>query len=185
MIRMARDPADTPLTAALADVDRHMAAGGWDQPARLYALVRTAELIRAEPELAKSLQLPPDPPADSLTAVEQESPPAGQALDEWLAEIAWPPEVDGCALAQEVVTLPPSAEADMPDEVADGEADVARWAAAHPQRREIRMLVGVLRDGSRSTILRLRGSADSPDDIVVGDELVPNLADALAATLVD
>ncbi len=174
------------LAAALFEVDRHLAAGGWDQPPRLYALVNTADLVRSEPALAQSLGLPTVEDVsdvENLTPVEQESPQSEQPLDEWLASIGWPDEVVGCALAHEVLALPPSAEAEIPD--APG-ADALNWAAAHPGRREVRMLVGVLRDGSRASILRVRAATnDEPDDVVTGDDLAPRLADALAATLVD
>jgi len=180
---MTTNPA---LAAALLEIDRHLEEGGWDQPPRLYALVRTAELVREEPALAKTLGLPD--PADvvdgeQLTPVEQETPQSGQPLDEWLSGIGWPAEVLGCALAHEVLALPPSAEADIP---AGADADPIAWAAAHPKRREVRMLVGVLRDGARASMLRVRAtSADEPDDVVSGDDLAPRMADALAATLVD
>ena len=184
MTTPAPEPKNTSaLTAALAEVDRHLATGGWDQPAKLYALVKTADLLVAEPDLARRLGLGNQPNKPELTSVEQESPPAGQALDQWLAGIAWPDEVAGCALAQEVVTLPPSAEAEMPPD--QDSADAVRWATNHPKRRDVRMVVGVLRDGSRSSLLRVRGTDETPDDIVTGDELVPRLADALAATLED
>lgn len=179
-------PAATALQFALVEVDRHLAAGGWDQPARLYALVKTADLLESEPELAEGLGLSGvdgDPAAPgALTPVEQESLPEGEPLDEWLAGIGWPAEVFGCALAQEVLTLPPSVEADVPT---GPDADPVQWAATHPLRHEVRMVVGVLRDGSRSSILRIRGKAADDDELVKGDELVPLLADALAATLAD
>jgi hypothetical protein len=179
----ANQPDATPLARALAEVDRHLAAGGWDQPPRLYALVKTVDLLESEPALAESLGLAPAPGDDEgLTPVEQESLPAGQPLDECLAGIGWPAEVFGCALAQEVLALPPSVEADIPD---DAGTDPVQWAASHPLRREVRMLVGVLRDGSRTSILRIRGNAEADDDLVTGDELVPLLADALAATLAE
>lgn len=171
------------LATALGEVDRHLAAGGWDQPPRLFALVKTADLLESEPALAESLGLATAPGDDEgLTPVEQDSLPAGEPLDEWLAGIGWPAEVFGCALAQEVLALPPSVEADMPD---DAGTDTVEWAASHPLRREVRMLVGVLRDGSRTSILRIRASAGADDDLVTGDDLVPLLADALAATLAD
>ena len=169
-----------PLIDAIAEVDRHLAQGGWDQPTRLYALVRTADLLASEPALAQTLGLSPTAASDALTPVEQESLPTGTPLDEWLAEIGWPAEVAGCALSQEVLTLPPSVEADLP-----ADADAVAWAVTHPLRREVRMLVGVLRDGSRTATLRVRGVADQPDDVVTGEDLVPLLTDALAATLVD
>jgi hypothetical protein len=176
----------TALAAALSEVDRHLAAGGWDQPPRLYALVKTADLVRTEPVLAQSLGMPgiaEIPDDENLTPVEQESLPSGQSLDESLAGIGWPAEVMGCALAHEVLALPPSTEAEIPD---SDDVDPVSWAAAHPQRREVRMLVGVLRDGARASILRVRANTTGePDDVVSGDELAPRLADALAATLVD
>lgn len=175
MARVAGEKAPTPLTAALAEIDQHLASGGWDQPTKLFALVKAIDLARAEPELAKRLDLSTEPGDDALAAVEQES--SDKPLDEWLATIAWPESVDGCAVAQEVVTLPPSAENEMPD----GE-EPTRWAASHPRKRELRMVVGVLRDGSRSSILRIRNTKNEPDDVITGDALVPNLADALVAT---
>jgi len=184
MSRMSEPPDEShrghPLLEAVAEVDRHLAQGGWDQPTRLYALVRTAHLLASEPTLAQTLGIPAAPAADALTPVEQDSLPTGTPLDEWLAEIGWPAEVAGCALSQEVLTLPPSVEADLP-----ADADAVAWAVTHPLRREVRMLVGVLRDGSRTATLRVRGVADQPDDVVSGEDLVPLLTDALAATLVD
>ena len=43
------------LIAGLMDIERHVGGLGWDQPARLFALVPTAELIAAEPHLAEHL----------------------------------------------------------------------------------------------------------------------------------
>ncbi len=37
---------DPALAAAVLEIESHIADGGWDQPARLYALVDTAELVR-------------------------------------------------------------------------------------------------------------------------------------------
>ena len=180
---MTTNPA---LAAALSEVDRHLAAAGWDQPPRLYALVKTADLVRTEPALAQSLGLPSVaeiPDDENLTPVEQETPQSGQPLDEWLSGIGWPAEVVGCVLAHEVLALPPSAEAEIPDAP---DANPIAWASAHPQRREVRMLVGVLRDGSRASILRVRATtSDEPDDVVTGADLAPRLADALGATLLD
>ena len=175
------EPCRSALLEAMAEVDRHLAEGGWDQPTRLYALVRTADLLASEPALAQTLGLAQTPDADALTPVEQDSLPTGTPLDEWLGEIGWPAEVPGCALSQEVLTLPPSVEADLPAGRRRGGVgrQLIRCAA------RCGMLVGVLRDGSRTATLRVRGVADQPDDVVSGDDLVPLLADALAATLTD
>ena len=62
--------------------------------------------------------------------------------------------------------------------------------AAHPHRREVRLAVGVLRDGSRMAALRLRADGETPadgqaDDVVVGPDLAPGLAEALLETFSD
>jgi hypothetical protein len=168
------------LNQAILEIERHVAAGGWDGPARLYALVDTAALLREEPALAAQLGLEDVPGLalpSSLTPVEQEEFPADEPLDEVLAGIVWGPAVDGCALSVERLMLPPQAEAGLPT----GAEDAAAYAAAHPDREDVRIVVGVLRDGSVDTVLRLR-SQDRDDAVVFGPELVPGLARALAAT---
>ena len=60
---MQQPSAATPsaLLEAVAEVDRHLSQGGWDQPTRVYALVRTGRPHRvgARP-LAQTLGLPHD-----------------------------------------------------------------------------------------------------------------------------
>ena len=156
-----------------------MAEAGWDQPPQLFALVDTEELLRAEPQLAGTMGLVADRPG-SLTPVAQEPLQQGP-LDEVLAGIEFGDQVLGVVLAHEVLVLPPSAEAAARD--ADGPLDVAA-VAAHPEAREVRMVVGVVRDGGRSAALRLRGVDGAADDVVVGADLAPALSDALLGTLV-
>jgi hypothetical protein len=166
----------TPLARAVAEIERHVADDGWDQPARLYALAPTDDLVTLEPDFADRLRLDADaPPPDNLTPVEQELP--DEALEEVLATIAWPGTVVGCALALERIVLPPSAEDGMPDD----DVAAAHWAANHPDRAEVRIVVGVTRDGARSSLLRVRGHEDDAD-LVRDPELAPELAEALAAT---
>ena len=43
---------DPALAAAVREIESHIAEGGWDQTARLYALVETAQLVEHEPALA-------------------------------------------------------------------------------------------------------------------------------------
>ena len=102
-------------------------------------------------------------------------------LDELLAQIGWPDQVIGCAVSQEILMLPPSAEAGLD---LTG-ADAVSTAASHPDRQEARLVVAVLRDGSTATVLRLRGRAGGGDDLLTGPDLAPNLAEALYATLRD
>lgn len=169
------------LDAVTAEIEAHIAMDGWDQAPQLFALVPTA-VMAADPGTAPLLGLSPDTqiPSDSLTPVAQEPLP-DKALDEALAGIEWPEPVVGCALAQEIVVLPPDAEADLPG----GDGDLAA-ATAHPERREARLVVAVVNDGRQSCVLRLRGDAgagDAGDEIAFGADLAPNLAAALRGTL--
>jgi hypothetical protein len=174
--------AASPLTRAVLEIDDYVAGIGWDQPARLFALVDTAQLRSQEPGLAERLGLTGDEAAGTLTPIEQEELPAGSPLDEFLGTIAWPDAVAGCALTVERLMLPPSAEASVPDGLS--EAELTKWVAEHPDRQEVRMTVAVLRDGARESALRLR-EKDSPTEVLTGSELVPGLAEALAATFAE
>lgn len=164
------------LVAALLEIERHVSRAGWDQPARLFALVRTTDLLAAEPALAEQLVLPPGRSEDALSSVEQEDFHAGEALLEALAGIAWPPTVFGCAVAVERSFLPADAEGDLPADL----EEAARVVAEHPRRQDVRVVVGVLRDGSRHGLARL---VSNPEDLLGGEDLVPGLTTALTATL--
>lgn len=170
--------AATPLTRAVLEIDSYAAGLGWDQPARLFALVDTDHLRAHEPGLADQLGLG-DETSGGLTPIEQDELPPGTPLDEFLATIAWPDVIAGCALTVERLMLPPSAEAEVPKDL--DEAALTKWVAEHPERQEVRMTVAVLRDGSRESALRLR-EKDSPTEVLTGSDLVPGLAQALTAT---
>jgi hypothetical protein len=174
--------AASPLTRAVLEIDEYTAGLGWDQPARLFALVDSARLRADEPELAAQLGLGDGEEAAPLTPVEQDEIPADTPLDEFLGTIAWPDAVAGCALAVERLMLPPSAEAQMPGDL--DETALAAWVADHPERQEVRMTVAVLRDGTRESALRLRDK-DSTADVLTGRDLVPGLAEALSATFAE
>ncbi|BBC93781.1 PPA1309 family protein [Streptomyces griseofuscus] len=174
--------AANPLTRAVLEIDEYASGLGWDQPARLFALVDTARLRSQEPALAAQLGLEVESETAGLTPIEQDEIASGKPLDEFLATIAWPDAVAGCALTVERLMLPPSAEAQVPKNLS--EAKLARWVAEHPERQEVRMTVAVLRDGTRESALRLR-EKDSPTEVLTGPELVPGLADALSATFAD
>ncbi len=167
--------AASPLTRAVLEIDEYASTLGWDKPARLFALVDTARLRRQEPGLANQLGLDTDDAGKSqFTPIEQDEVPAGTPLDKFLGTIAWPDAVVGCALTVERLMLPPSAEASVPEGLSDKQ--LAKW-----ERQEVRLTVGVLRDGSRESAVRLRDK-DSSSEVLTGAGLVPGLADALAAT---
>jgi hypothetical protein len=173
--------AASPLTRAVLEIDEYVSGLGWDQPARLFALVDTARLRAEQPSLADRLGLDEQASA-GFTPIEQDEIPTDRPLDEFLGTIAWPEAVAGCALTVERLMLPASAEAQVPQEL--DEAALARWVAEHPERQEVRMTVAVLRDGARESALRLR-EKDSPTEVLTGPDLVPGLAEALSATFAD
>ena len=129
--------------SSVVEVERHASEAGWDQPARLFALVPTDELVAAEPELAAELGIS-DGTADLFTPVEQELDEHAGALEELLERISWPPIGRRARLAVvERVVLPPEAEEAVPDDPGAAGA----YAAAHPDREDVRIAVGVLRSG--------------------------------------
>lgn len=177
-------PAANPVAGLAREVEEFVASGGWDQPPQLFALVPTAALLDEQPELAGQLDR-----ANPLTPVAQEALPEGD-LAESLGRIAWPEIVVGCALAQEIIVLPPDVEAEL-EGVAEADAERLRRAAAdHPRRTEARLVAAVLREGDVACVMRLRGTrsddasaeADAVDEIVESPDLAPNLLDALKTT---
>jgi hypothetical protein len=171
-------PQETSLKESLAEVVReveaHAARAGWDQPAQLFALVDTTELLEREPHLAEVLGIEPGA-AGGLTPVEQET--VSESLEELLPTILWPPEVSGCAVVVEAMTVPPG----TPDVPEDPEA-AAEYAASHPDREEARIVAGVLRTGDGWCAIRQR-SHDEDEMVLMGDDLVPALLELLYATL--
>jgi hypothetical protein len=197
----AAEPSPDALIAALLEIERHIDASGWDQPPRLFALVSTQRLIAAEPALADRLRRPgsaerPGPDIDDpecgdsesadsksdvdeddrLTAVEQEHFVPSDDLVDDLAQLSWPAAVDGCAVAVERLFLPAGTEIELPDDP----AEAAEAVAAHPQRQEVRVVVGVDRRGGRHGVARVRSR---PDELLGATDLVPGLAEVLAHTL--
>ncbi|MEO7235944.1 MAG: PPA1309 family protein [Lapillicoccus sp.] len=172
-------PVVDPLSLAALETERHVAAAGWDHAPRLFALVRTSALLEREPHLGAGLSAADRAPG-ALTAVEQEGLHRSSSLESVLGRVAWPPEVDGCAFAVERVVVPPEAERDLPD---DPDAAVEALSR-HPDRRDVRLLAAVLRDGSAVCLLRQRAH-DSDDAVATGPDLAPGLVAALRATFED
>ncbi|MFI5426158.1 PPA1309 family protein [Aeromicrobium sp. UC242_57] len=163
---------DSPLRQAALEVETYVGADGWDQAPRLFALVRTADLVAAEPGLLEQVNLVPD----GITSIEQELP-RGRELEDLLTEIEWPASVDGCAAVIERIMLPPEAEESLPD---DPEA-LVEAAAAHPDRREARLVAAVMRDGQAHSTVRAKEPADAT--LLEGPDLVPGLIEHLRRTL--
>ncbi len=173
-----RPAADLALRAAVLELEQHAHEGGWDQPAQLFALVPTEDLLANEPQLAGLLGI--DPGADltgSLTPIEQDALPAEESLEQFLTQMIWPEEVWGTAVVVERLVLPPSVQ-DLPE---DPEA-AQQVAETHPEREEVRIIAGATRSGSTYCALRLR-SHDDDLHVIEGLDLVPALLELLLATL--
>ena len=174
----ASDSADA-LVAALLELDRHVGRDGWDQPPRLFALVLTDLLAEAEPALSRRLGLRSTEAGGlpgALTAIEQDEFRSTGDLTRDLAGLEWPESVYGCALATVRLFLPAAYEAELPSE--PGAA--AAMVAAHPQRQELRVVVGADRAGNRHGVGRL---ASRPEELLGAPDLVPGLTSSLAHTL--
>ena len=167
---------DDALAAALMEIERHVGHGGWDQPARLFALVPTAELLAAEPSLAEQLERPGGVPEGALSSIEQEGFNAGTDVIEALSGIGWPTSVFGCAVALERLFVPPHVEEQIPQD--DDEAE--SFVAQHPERQDVRVVVGVTRGGEHFGVARLR---TRPEELLAAQDLVPGLAEVLSRTL--
>lgn len=167
------------LAAVAREIEAHAAASGWDQPEKLFALVDTAELAAAEPQLAAMLGIDPDAPG-GITPIEQDALEPGQLLEQVLPGIAWPADVVGVAVVAERLVLPPDADDVLPHYP----VEAREFAAAHPDRQEVRMVAAALRTGETACALRLR-SHDADDLVLTGPDLVPALLTLLHATLED
>ena len=168
------------LHALLVELGDQVAVDGWDQTPRLFALFAAGDLQRNAPEAARRLGLAEvDPRATPLIA--RETPfDTAEGLDEALGHILWDDEVGGCALVLELLTLPSATEAELPVD----RAAAQRYAADHPDRAEVRVLVGVLRDGTRDAVVRMRDEFRS-DTVLFGADLAAGVARVLLATFAD
>lgn len=169
------------LATAVREIERHVARGGWDAPVRVFALIATARALAERPELAN--ELPADVVATArrdpthLTSVEQEGLPRAADLEQLLGSITWPPTVDGAAVVVERVVLPTEAEEDLP-----GDPDEAlERLLSHPRRQDVRLAVGVMRDGGSWCAVRARAHDDDAS-VGMGPNLVPGLVAAVRAT---
>lgn len=125
------------LNKAMMEAVEFVHAEGWDAGPTLFALVPTSLLID---------QLDSDQTDSPLTLVVQDLPqtilPGSEELAEYVARLAWPHEVAGVVLAQEISFIDSSAPADHGP-------------------RPARLFSGVLRDDDLElTLLQLRPTED-------------------------
>lgn len=169
-------PEQLALRRVVDELEIGASSAGWDRAPVLYALVRTEELLKADdlPEdVAESLRKEWDGSFEHLSAVAQESIPQSD-LEELLPNIVWPESVAGAALTLERIVLPADADLDAP---ADPD-EAAAFAENHPARTDIRVVVGVNREGESWCEVRAR-SFDQRDQVGQGRDLVPGLVEGL------
>jgi hypothetical protein len=173
-----RPPFDPALRAVVLELERHAAEAGWDQPARVFALVPTTDLLAQEPGLAEVVGVDPD--ADltgTLTPIEQEDLPPDQPVEAVLGQVVWPEEVFGTAVVVERLVLPPSV-GDLPDDPSSAQ----QLAESHPDRQDVRMVAAATRAGATYCALRLRAH-DDDFAVIEGPDVVPALLELLLTTL--
>ena len=181
MVSMELDPKLAALKDAVTEIERFVASDGWDAPIRIFAIIRAVPALETSPELAE--ELPADVAVNAITdphtlfSVEQEGLPQANTLEELLAQLAWPEEIDGAAIVAERIIVPPSVEADLPKD-----AQRALIALSeHPEREDVRMAVGYMREGQSWCSVRTR-SHDSDDMVVGSPDAVPGLIAAIKST---
>lgn len=172
MLKSENDDLTACFEACLLEIERFAGRFGWDQPAKLFALVPTAKLLAAEPSLrGQIIEMMPG----GFSSIEQENFHSQDNLLDDLARLTWPPTVDGCALVMERCFLTREYESDIPEDP----VQAADFVANHPHRQDLRLVAAALRTGQISCVARLR---TNPDEIMHGD-LAPALTTALANTL--
>lgn len=163
------------LLQVAQETEQHVAADGWGQRERVFALVPTADLVAAEPSLADALA-----GAGRYSSIEQELP-EGVELEEYLGRLAWPRSVTGCALAVERLRAAPADEGQTADEAGDTASGDGLDDTA-PGTEPVRLVVVATREGERFTLVRF-AAHDSDDAVAVGAEVGTDLQAALATTL--
>lgn len=175
-------PEQLTLAETVREIEMHVAQGGWDAPARVFALVRSLDALETSPELAEQL---PDVAAsaeqnpDHLLSIEQEGLPPAESLEELLGSLSWPDSVHGAAVTVERFILPPEAEDQMPEDPDDALA----FLSEHPDRQEVRLVVAAMRGGPSWCAVRSRQN-DNAESVGLGPDLIPGLIEAVRATLV-
>ena len=181
----------TALSRCVREVVEFVDAAGWDAAPQLFALVPTAELLAAQPELAGTLT-----DGTELTPVAQER--SAERARRLAAGPGRGPGHHRVAAGRRGVRTgtgdrdpAPSVESELEELESElgSELDSGRAVRGiptgsptpthHPERREARLVAGVLRGGESLCLLQLRGETQ----LLEHPELAPNLVAALAATL--
>jgi len=160
-VRIESMSSDLVLADTVRELDQHVADSGWDQAARLFAIVPKADLVTDHPELVSADN------AGQFMFVEQDAEIDNENLINSLEQISWPQQITGAAIAIErLISM-------QPDDEIDPEVE--------SQTQELRIIALVMRDGSNMNAIRQR-SFDDVNDVAVASDLVPALNAALLQT---
>ncbi len=168
------------LANVVVDIERSAARIGWDHAPSLYALVHTSQLLAQSdlPEdIAQQIRKGWDGSEEHLSAVIQEDLREDD-LEEVLGHLGWPEQVAGAAITVERLVVPPEVE----DQAPEDPEEAIQFISNHPSRADVRLAVGALRTGESWCALRTK-AFDSDDKVGQGTNLVPNLVEALLASL--
>ena len=168
------------LANVVVDIEKTAARLGWDHAPSLYALVATRTLLDQPglpADIAAQVRKGWDGSEEHLSAIVQEDL-AEDELEEMLARLAWPPQVQGAALTVERLVVPPEVEEQAPEDP----EEALKFISNHPSRTDVRLAVGALRSGESWCALRTK-TFDSDDKVGQGSNLVPNLVEALLLSL--
>ena len=133
-------PTPSPLTRAVLEIDEYASGLGWDQPARLFALVDTAGCAPRSPASPPSSASRATSPRPPLTPIEQDELPAGTAA----GRVARHHRLAGRGrrLRADRGAADAAAVRRGADPAGPERRGSWRWVAEHPERQEVRMTVG-------------------------------------------
>lgn len=152
------------LHDVIRELDEHIANSGWDQPVQLFAIV-SGDSVSEEQLVASDTDESPQ-----LLFEPQGIDFSDGSIIDVLRTLGWDDAVQGLAIAAERIISVEN------QDVSDLEHD------SYSTTQEIRVLAIALRTGETMNAIRYR-SHDEPDDLLTGENLVPELNQALFGSL--
>lgn len=164
------------LRRAVDEIEITASQLGWDRPPALYALVKTEDMLDNESvpsDIREGLQKSWNGTTEHLSAVAQD-PMHEDEVEDVLPRLAWPESVYGAVLTLERIIVPPEVE----DEAPEDPEEALIFISNHPGRTDVRLVVGVTREGDSWCEVRAR-NFDDENRVGKGENLAPSLVEAL------
>lgn len=171
------------LRLAVSSLEKDVARLGWDRSPSLFAFVYTKSIFpqlagEMDPTEANQLRAALAENPQHLTAVLQDHLPPADLMDT-LGHLVFGEDVVGVAVSMERFLVSPQVDADAPVDPEERE----KFLLAHPSRQDVRIVAGATRDGNTWCASRARAE-DSDEMVAQGENIVPELLEALKAMLV-